>query len=138
MGFLDKAKEMAAKADQALANFDGAPNPAKQTDALISELGALVFAREQGRSDESFGANFERIVAQLRDLEAQVGAHAMNPSAPPPPPGAAAQMAAQTAAPPAPGQAPPPPPGAGSPPPPPPPPPAPGFDQVTPPPPPSA
>ena len=139
MGFMDKAKELASKAEQAINSLD-APTPNRSAEPLFRELGGLVFDREQGRSDERNEAEIARVLDALRSLEAQAGgrlatatAHAQ---AAPPPPGAAAQMAAQ--APPASvGQVAPPPPPAGIAPPPPPPPPPASVGQVAPPPPPA-
>ena len=129
MGFMDKAKELASKAEQAINSLD-APTPNRSAEPLFRELGGLVFDREQGRSDERNEAEIARVLDALRSLEAQAGgrlatatAHAQ---AAPPPPGAAAQMAAQAPPPPPPlppasvGQVAPPPPPAGIAPPPPP------------------
>ena len=98
MGFMDKAKELASKAEQAINSLD-APTPNRSAEPLFRELGGLVFDREQGRSDERNEAEIARVLDALRSLEAQAGgrlatatAHAQ---AAPPPPGAAAQMAAQ-------------------------------------------
>jgi hypothetical protein len=111
MGFMDKAKELAAKADQAISNLDG-PNPNRDAEPLFRDLGAKVFEREQGRADERIHADIAAIVERLRGIEAQApgGRLATGGSTTgPPPPGAAAA-------------APPPPPGGAVPPPPPPPP----------------
>lgn len=114
MGFMDKAKELAAKADQAISSLDG-PNVGRQADALFRDLGAKVFDQVQGRGDERTDAQIEELLARLRDLEAQNGGQLATGgvNTPPPPPGAAAAAPP----PPAPGAIPPPPPPAGSPPP---------------------
>lgn len=138
MGFMDKAKELAAKAEQQFATLDG-PNPNRDAEPLFRDLGGLVFEREQGRATESTDSEIAALIERLRGLEAQAGGRlaTRGPSVAPPPPGAAG------AAPPPPGGSPappPPPPGGTSAPPPPPPggspvPPPPG-DSVAPPPPP--
>jgi len=94
MGFLDKAKDLAAKAEGALGSLDGA-NPAKQAETLQRQLGALLFDREQGRAAPNFDAEYHRLIGELRTLESQAGGRL--PAAAgvaPPPPGMAAQMAA--------------------------------------------
>jgi outer membrane biosynthesis protein TonB len=111
MGFLDKAKELAAKADSAISSLDG-PNHTKSADALFRDLGALLFAREQGRAPANIDAEYARLIGELRSVESQAGVAlgtAMS-SAPPPPPGMAAQHAASPPPPPAATTAPPPPP----------------------------
>ncbi len=142
MGFMDKAKELASKAEQAINSLD-APTPNRSAEPLFRELGGLVFDREQGRSDERNEAEIARVLDALRSLEAQAGGRlataTANAQAAPPPPGAAAQMAAQAPPPPpaSVGQVAPPPPPAGIAPPPPPPPPPASVGQVAPPPPPA-
>jgi len=146
MGFLDKAKDLAAKAEGALGSLDGA-NPAKQAETLQRQLGALIFDREQSRAAPNFDAEYHRLIGELRTLESQAGGRL--PAAAgvaPPPPGMAAQMAAPPppgavaaappAAPPSPGSVAPPPPPAPSQAPPPPAAPAPPTGGVVPPPPP--
>lgn len=124
MGFMDKAKELAAKAEQAVNQLDG-PNPHKEAEQAFRELGAKVFEREQGRGDESTEATIASLLDRLRTLEAQAGGRLSTAgSGPPPPPGAVAAGAATPPPPPPPGTAaapppPPPPPGAVAPPPPP-------------------
>lgn len=118
MGFMDKAKELAAKAEQAVNQLDG-PNPHKEAEQAFRELGAKVFEREQGRGDTSTEAAIEALLDKLRTLEAQAGGRLSTAVSGPPPPGAAS---AAPAPPPPPGAAappPPPPPGAVAPPPPP-------------------
>jgi hypothetical protein len=138
MGFLDKAKELAAKAEQAVGQLDG-PNPTKEAEGLFRDLGARTFEREQGRATDQTVAEIAQILDRLRALETSVpggqlttagaasappppGAAASATTAPPPPPGAssAPPPPAAPAPPPPPGTvAPPPPPGAVAPPPPP-------------------
>ncbi len=129
MGFLDKVKEQAntlatsvndtvAKGQQSMDQGQSR----KQSDALLRDLGALVYARDSGRGSDTTEADIERLTAQLQAHEAGGGvvdltdrstAVAAPASTPPPPPGAATP-------PPPPGAAtPPPPPGAATPPPPP-------------------
>lgn len=132
MGFMDKAKELANKAEQAVSSFD-TPNPNRTAEPLFKELGAKVFEREQGRADAQTLADIDQLVERLRGIEAQApgGRLSVPTSAAPPPPGAAAvpPPPGATAVPPPP----PPPPGAAAVPPPPPPP---GAAAVPPPPPP--
>ena len=120
MGFMDKAKELAAKAEQAVQGLDG-PNPNREAEPLFRDLGAKVFEREQGRADERTEGEIAQLVERLRGLEQQAGGRLATggTTTGPPPPGAAAAAVA----PPAPGAAsvpPPPPAPAGSVPPPPP------------------
>jgi hypothetical protein len=97
----------------------------KHADALLRDLGALVYARDSGRGTPTVDADIERVTADLRAVEAQGGVVdlAMKAGAPPdaapPPPGAAAggpppPPGAAAASPPPPpgGAATPPPPGA--------------------------
>jgi hypothetical protein len=123
MGFMDKAKELAAKAEQQFAGLDG-PNPQRQAEPLFTQLGSLAFDRAQGRPDADADETEARLLEQLRGLEAQAGMPlrlvvAAPPAAPPPPGAAAASGAAPPPPPPGATAAPPPPPGAVPPPPPP-------------------
>lgn len=121
MGFMDKAKELAAKADQAISGLDG-PNPNREAEPVFRDLGAKIFEREQGRSDVRIESEIAQLIERLRGLEAQAPGGRLatgGTTTGPPPPGAAA-------APPPPGGSapaapPPPPPAAATPPPPPPP-----------------
>src|SRR4051812_436087 len=61
MGFMDKAKELAAKADQAISGLDG-PTPGREAEPLFRDLGAKVFEREQGRADERITAEIGQIL----------------------------------------------------------------------------
>jgi hypothetical protein len=87
----------------------------KYADALLRDLGALVYSRDSGRGGPTVDADIERLTADLRAHEAQGGAVDLAPKAgaapgaAPPPPGAAG------------GAPPPPPPGGTAPAPPPPP-----------------
>jgi hypothetical protein len=117
MGFLDKAKaavtDVAQKGQETL---DGATNK-KKADALFRDLGVVTYAEAQGRQSEESQAEIERILADLRELEATTGpldttVKTGQPETPPPP-------ASAGGAPPPPGGAPaaaPPPPGGGAPP----------------------
>jgi hypothetical protein len=146
MGFLDKVKEQAGT----LANtVNDTVNKGQQSmdqsqsrkaaDALLRDLGALVYARDTGRGTDTTDADIARVTTDLQAHEAQGGvvdlAERSRPPAPgqaagtPPPPGGG-----DVAPPPPPGgeaAAPPPPAGAVTPPPPP-------ASAVTPPPPPGA
>lgn len=136
MGFLDKVKEVG---NQAATSVNQAVNKGQQqfdeqksrkhADAVLRDLGALVYLRDTGRGDAATDSAIAALVAQLQaheasgqpiDLSQRAGAAPDTSAAPaaegatPPPPGAAA------APPPAPGAvAPPPAPGAVAPPPPP-------------------
>lgn len=134
MGFLDNAKaaasNLAAKADTALAGATGgggAPRPA-DADKYFRDLGVLAYQELTGRPVDS--AERERVLAALRDFDAQNALRFTLQTTPPPAPGMAGMgatppppgMAGQMAPPPAPGMggqmAPPPPmPGAATPPP---------------------
>lgn len=157
MSFFDRAKaaagELAAKADQAMANA-GIAGPAAgggggEMDAALRDYGLISWREHHGQPVDA--TDKERVLEALRRMESagqlqalRVGAPASSgsagsslfggsagPVAPPPPPGAAAAAAS---APGAPGAAPPPPP---APPTSPPPPPASGGGTAPPPPPPS-
>ena len=129
MSFFEKAKqaatEMAAKADQAMANAGLAGAPAggsREADAALRDYGLLMWREAQGQSVDP--GERERVVGVLRGLESagvlthlQVGGPqgaggslfgGPTPTPPPPPPGAAAAQQAES-------------PGASAPPPPPPP-----------------
>ena len=151
MGFLDKAKQaatdMAAKADQAMANAGistpGGPGPfggASRADGPLRDYGLIVWREQHGHPVDA--SEKERVLHTLQGLEAggqlaplrctsPQGAGGLYgsppPGAPPPPPGYAAQQAAAPTAPsdvapatpPPPAAAPPPPPSTTPPPPPP-------------------
>lgn len=129
MGFLDKVKEQAnslastvneqvAKGQQQLDQSQSR----KAGDALLRDLGALVFATESGRATETTAGEIDRVTEALRaheaagselDLSVRTGAAAgVAGASAPPAPGAPPQ------APPAPGTMAPPPPAAATPPPP--------------------
>ncbi|MCU0311075.1 MAG: hypothetical protein MUE36_09035 [Acidimicrobiales bacterium] len=139
MGLLDNLKQSANTLAQSVnetvakgqASMDQSASR-KHADALLRDLGALVYARDSDRGTPSTDADIERITADLRAVEAQGGVVDLEPKAGPPPGAAPPPPGAATAPPPAPGAAaaPPPAPGAATPPPP-----APGA-AVTPPPPP--
>jgi hypothetical protein len=151
MGFLDKVKEsanqVASSVNETVAKGQQSMDQSqsrKAGDALLRDLGAMVYARDTGRGTETTDADIARITADLQAHEAQGGlvdlADRSRPPAPgsadgaPPPPGAAAAppppggavappppAAAPPVAPPPPPSsvAPPPPPGTVAPPPPP-------------------
>lgn len=145
MGFLDKAKAMV---NETVADLNRTVDPGHAAhddgDAYFRDLGALEWARHNGRAPQDYDAQRERLFRQLADTELAGGttlSTALRTSAsgvgatgyapPPPPPGMASSAppppAGVAAPPPPPAQsaAPPPPPPAASVPPPPPPPPAP-------------
>jgi hypothetical protein len=116
MGFLDKAKaavnDVAQKGQETL---DGASTK-KKADALFRDLGVVTYAEAQGRTSEESQAEIERILTDLRAVEAASGpldttVKTGQPETPPPP-------ASGGGAPPPPGgaSAAPPPPGGGAPP----------------------
>jgi hypothetical protein len=126
VGFLDKVKEQAnslatsvndtvAKGQQSMDQSQAR----KHADALLRDLGALVYARETGRGTDTTEADIERITADLRAHEEQGGAVDLAERSRPPAPGQAAPPApGAAAAPPPPGAAAPPAPGGATPPPP--------------------
>ena len=124
MGFLDKAKqaanEMAAKADQAMANAGisgpaGAPGGMganRAADAALRDFGLITWREAHGHPVDA--SEKERVLHTLQGLEAggqlaplrctsPQGAGGLYgsppPGAPPPPPGYAAQQAAAPTAP---------------------------------------
>lgn len=134
MGFLDKMKEganqLAQSVNETVAKGQQSMDQSqarKHADALLRDLGGLVYARETDRSGPTTDADIERLMADLRAHEAQGGAIDLAPKAgaapsATPPPGAADAPPPPGAAtpPPPPGTATtPPPPGAATPPPPP-------------------
>lgn len=136
MGFLDKVKEVG---NQAATSVNQAVNKGQQqfdeqkmrkhADAVLRDLGALVYQRDTGRADASADSAIAALVGQLQELEAAgtpvdlsqragaapaPAAPAVDGGTPPPAPGAVAPPPAPgaVAPPPAPGAvAPPPPPG---------------------------
>jgi hypothetical protein len=94
----------------------------KHADALLRDLGALVYARDTGRGGPSTDADIDRLTADLRATEEQGVTLDLQPKAGPPPAAAPPPPAGGAATPPPPPGAaatPPPPPGAATPPPPP-------------------
>ena len=150
MGLMDNLKQSANSITQSLnetvakgqSSMDASASR-KHADALLRDLGALVYARDSDRATPTTDADIERITADLRAVEAQggvvdlqlkagpppnatppppAGGAAPPPSGapvPPPPPGAAATPPPPAPAPPSAPVAPPPPPGTVAPPPPP-------------------
>lgn len=126
MSFFDKAKqaatEMAAKADQAMANagISGPPGGiagslggagAHSADAALRDYGLISWREAHGQPVDA--SEKERVLGALRDLEASGSLAALRvtggatgssmfgapaPGAPPPPPGAAAAAAAARSA----------------------------------------
>ncbi len=103
MGFLDKVKEQAATASavakdaaqKGQAKLDEMQNK-RAADALLRDLGAVVYAEQTGRSTATAAADVERLTGALHEheeahgpidlgLEAPTGGNAPWP---PPPPGA--------------------------------------------------
>src|SRR5688500_14213603 len=78
MGLMDKVKaqasQAAAKAQEGLkagqAKLDEV-QAAKRADALLRDLGAQVFAERTGRGDARTASEIERLLAELRDYEAE-------------------------------------------------------------------
>jgi hypothetical protein len=132
MGFMDKVKEagnsLATTVNDTVSKGQQSMDEGqskKNADALLRDLGALVYARDSGRGDDANAAEIDRVTTELRqhedkggavDLVLRVGvappAPTGAPVASPPPPGSVPP-------PPAPGSVPPPPAPAGSVPPPP-------------------
>lgn len=133
MGFLDKVKEVG---NQAASSINDTVNKGQQSfnesqsrkasDALLRDLGALVYARDSGQAAPDNATEIERVTAAITAhvqsggvLNLAVGPQSAPPppadaAAPPPAPGAAATPppppAASTPPPPPPGAVPPPPP----------------------------
>ena len=111
MGFLDKAKELAAKADQAVSQLGGA-SPQSDANPLFRDLGAKVFEREAGRATSETDTEIAQLIEKLTAVEAQSGqrlitvAESLRVYAPPPPPGNVAPPPPGGVAPPPPGGAP--------------------------------
>jgi hypothetical protein len=141
MGFMDKMKEagnsFATSVNETVSKGQQQMDEGqskKHADALLRDLGALVYARDSGRGEASTDAEIQRVTTELQthesqggaiDLAVRVGVAPAPPAAapgPPPAPGSAAAPpppGAATPPPPAPAVAPPPPPAAVTPPPPP-------------------
>ena len=70
MGLLDKAmakgQELAAKGQEKLAETQDK----RKEDTLLRDLGAAVFAERTGRGTGETAAEIERLVAELREVEA--------------------------------------------------------------------
>lgn len=125
MGFLDKAKALGeqamAKADTALNSIDSSTAggvSAKQAEPYLRDLGVLAYLEQTGRSPADAGAQRDRCLQAISQIESQTALNLAMTSAAPPPPGQAAAAppppGQAAAAPPPPGQvAPPPPPGGG-------------------------
>jgi hypothetical protein len=74
MGFLDKAKQAVTEAaDKTKEAVDDAQTKRK-ADALFHDLGVVSYAEAQGRVSDRSRAEVERIVGELRAIEAQEGA----------------------------------------------------------------
>lgn len=96
MGFLDKAKEKATHlAEQAKEKIDDVKEKRKADD-LLDDLGRILYRQRTERGEAGDEAEIERLVAELRALEADgaelVAAAApaapaeSDPPPPPPPP----------------------------------------------------
>lgn len=81
MGLLDKAKQQATQlaqkgqeaAQKGQEKLQGV-QAKKREDALLRDLGALIFAERTGRAEGDVAAEIDRLVAELRDHEAAHGA----------------------------------------------------------------
>lgn len=76
MGFMDKVKAQAAqvaeKAQEGLKTGQAKMEEMqdrKKGDALLHDLGALVYAQRMGRASEGADADIDRIVAELKAQE---------------------------------------------------------------------
>lgn len=133
MGFMDKVKEagtsLATSVNDTVSKGQQQVDQGqskKQADALLRDLGALVYARDTERDHASTEAEVARVTGALQAHEAQGGAIDLavrvgvapapppgSPDAPPSPGGASVPPPPGSSTPPAPGAvAPPPPPGA--------------------------
>jgi len=80
MGLLDKAKQqatqLAQKGQQAAQKGQDKLQDAqakKREDALLRDLGALVFAQRAGRGDGTTAGEIDRLVAELQEHESAHG-----------------------------------------------------------------
>lgn len=93
MGFLDKAKEKATQlAGQAKEKIDDVKEKRKADD-LLDDLGRILYRQRTDRGESGDEAEIERLVGELRALEAEgtelveaAAAPADSPPPPPPPP----------------------------------------------------
>lgn len=90
MGFLDKAKEKATQlAGQAKEKIEDVKEKRKADD-LLDDLGRILYRQRTDRGESGDEAEIERLVAELRALEAEgtelVEAAPVAADAPPPPP----------------------------------------------------
>jgi hypothetical protein len=81
MGFMDKVKaqatQVAGKAQEGIKTGQAKVEEAqgrKKGDALLRELGSLVYAQRSGRAPEGSDADIDRIVVDLRALEEEEAA----------------------------------------------------------------
>lgn len=88
MGFLDKAKaqaqQLATKAQEGVKTGQAKleqTQAKKKGDALLRDLGAAVFLERTGRGTPETAAEIERLLAALRDHEAEHGAVDTAPTA---------------------------------------------------------
>ena len=95
MGFLDKAKQKATHlAEQAKDKIDDVKERRKADD-LLDDLGRILYRQRTERGEPGDEAEIDRIVGELRALEAD-GAEIIPPASadepPPPPPSDAAPV----------------------------------------------
>ncbi len=97
MGFLDKAKALGeqamAKADTALNSIDSSTAggvSAKQAEPYLRDLGVLAYLEQTGRSPADAGAQRDRCLQAISQIESQTALNLAMTSAAPPPPGQAA------------------------------------------------
>ena len=80
MGFMDKVKSQATQVAQKAqdgvktgqSKLEGA-QAKKRQDALLRDLGALLYAERTGNATGETAAEMERILSELRTLEAEAG-----------------------------------------------------------------
>jgi hypothetical protein len=81
MGFLDKAKAQAQQlATKGQEKYEQTTSKRK-SDALLRDLGAAVFAQKTGKGTPETDGEVERLLAELRALEAEHGAIDTAPTA---------------------------------------------------------
>ncbi len=84
MGFMDKIKSQATSLAEAGQTKLAGIQSKKQADALLLELGGLIFEQQMGRSASPADSRIAELVSQLQAFEAEHGLVAVTPATPPP------------------------------------------------------
>lgn len=88
MGLMDKVKAQATQiaqqaqdaAQEGRARIDQA-QASRRGDALLRQLGSLVFAERTGRGGSDAAARIEKLITEISDYERQNGLNLADPSA---------------------------------------------------------